>query len=715
MLVYYLANMNNHFVEEDLNFYSKFNFNYDSQKKSLNIILNKHYLINYWGSNITSVTTIAGENGVGKTSILEMIKNRFNYGLNHTDYCILIYQINNVFKIYYGNKNLEDKTNIKINNKSLDLNNNSKIFSQNNFEFEGSKFEIYVMNHSEIESQSDLTDLVINSRIGNNHALIYHTNHWNYSKYHRDFREDIKTKGLDYYDFSIANRIDDIIHNENKYVPPIADVDDIYRINKDDRFPIDYLYKLKEQEISSTLNYLSTRENRTSLSKYFTIPEEIYIYPDFMNSDKRGFFMFPSMNIENNKFLLRFENHNNNFVIETPIYQWIFSSIDKRITLKHSLILTIIERFFYDLDVMTIGSIKNKINKITPLVPESYDELPNILEIYESKIIDIISETTEDKLVNSNTKNKLQKNISGLCSSYREFLKYILNIFSKENYLIATVLENVTVYFKEETTTLKSYEIEIPKINLDDKGMSFALEFFDRYSKIKSINKPFYFVWRNLSSGEYHLLNLLAFLDDAISKTHHQEVIVLFDEVELSLHPTWQKGFVKLIIDVLNTKAKKLSKKIQIIITTHSPFLLSDMPAGAILLLEKTVDHKSKIKYKLDSEFSTLGANIHELYSSSFFLKDGLIGDYSKDKINEVAELLINYLPDKGDGLNWRELRIFINQVAEPRIKARLIELYEQKKKLSMPIDEEIQSLKGQINILTNRLNDLESNKGENR
>lgn len=83
----------------------------------------------------------------------------------------------------------------------------------------------------------------------------------------------------------------------------------------------------------------------------------------------------------------------------------------------------------------------------------------------------------------------------------------------------------------------------------------------------------------------------------------------------------------------------EVKPKLQIIITTHDPLTLSDLPINNVVFLYKdegfcrimSNDDQNKIQ-------KTFGANITDLLAHSFFVEDGLIGDFSKSKIKEVIE-----------------------------------------------------------------------------
>ena len=149
-----------------------------------------------------------------------------------------------------------------------------------------------------------------------------------------------------------------------------------------------------------------------------------------------------------------------------------------------------------------------------------------------------------------------------------------------------------------------------------------------------------------LSSGErqiaytlgnvlYHLINLNSTLHDvSIEKEHlsflkYHHVCMLMDEVELYYHPDLQRKFVKLLLDSITSMPLDNIYNINITLVTHSPFVLSDIPQSNILCLQKG-ESESR-------QGQTFGANIVDLLNESFFLQ-GTIGDIAQSCINEVVE-----------------------------------------------------------------------------
>ncbi|MPN30242.1 hypothetical protein SDC9_177705 [bioreactor metagenome] len=143
--------------------------------------------------------------------------------------------------------------------------------------------------------------------------------------------------------------------------------------------------------------------------------------------------------------------------------------------------------------------------------------------------------------------------------------------------------------------------------------------------------------------------------------------------------------------------------------TSNSPFIASDLPLSNIIFLKKE-KHQSIVVDGLDEKRQTFGANIHTLLSDAFFIKDGLIGDYAKHKINGLIDILINYSPDKIQ--RDKELIIkLIDLVGEPIIKSKLLSMLNDKIALnSLNIDEKISNLQRQIDELNRgRKNDISS------
>lgn len=66
---------------------------------------------------------------------------------------------------------------------------------------------------------------------------------------------------------------------------------------------------------------------------------------------------------------------------------------------------------------------------------------------------------------------------------------------------------------------------------------------------------------------------------DALKKTPG---VVVIDELDLSLHPTWQKRIVRIL--------KELFPKVQFICATHSPFIIQSLEPGELIVLDQVLE-----------------------------------------------------------------------------------------------------------------------------
>ncbi len=122
-----------------------------------------------------------------------------------------------------------------------------------------------------------------------------------------------------------------------------------------------------------------------------------------------------------------------------------------------------------------------------------------------------------------------------------------------------------------------------------------------------------------LSSGE---LSLFLRIFDLYDYVEH-ESIILIDEPETHLHPKWIKGYVKILNELLG------KKRCHVIIATHSPLIVSDVPKNSIVALKNFGGFIEQIKIRE----RTLGLNYDEILSEVFDLDDdkgNMIHEYAK-------------------------------------------------------------------------------------
>ncbi|MDQ7084938.1 MAG: AAA family ATPase, partial [Sulfurovum sp.] len=238
-------------------------------------------------------------------------------------------------------------------------------------------------------------------------------------------------------------------------------------------------------------------------------------------------------------------------------------------------------------------------------------------------------------------------------------------------------------------------QIEISTLNkkakllyLDYKEL-FKFDFIDE----KSRN------YNNLSHGERTLFGQFLKIYIIIEK-YKEAHIFLLDEPDLTLHPDWQKKYINELFNLL----KQIEVNSHFLLTTHSPFIISDLPKENVIFLdtykkdEESNQKEGNCKVLKDGiKKQTFGANIHTLLSDGFFMDDGLMGEFAKNKINDVYDFISN--PNSKMNLTQIKAKEVIKIIGEPILKKELQYLYDEKFETS-EIDKKIREYQAEIERL---------------
>lgn len=180
-----------------------------------------------------------------------------------------------------------------------------------------------------------------------------------------------------------------------------------------------------------------------------------------------------------------------------------------------------------------------------------------------------------------------------------------------------------------------------------------------------------------LSSGErqqiytistvlYHLRNLNSIQDQTRTRYHHVNLIL--DEIELYFHPDLQRNFVYELLYAIYALRLDSIYSINIMLITHSPFILSDIPKENTLFLKKG---------EMDTKINeTFGANIADLLKEGFFLDKGFLGEFAAKKINDVICSIQNGPINSQE--EYKKYLSFITLVGEPLIKDKLLNMLDE-------------------------------------
>lgn len=217
--------------------------------------------------------------------------------------------------------------------------------------------------------------------------------------------------------------------------------------------------------------------------------------------------------------------------------------------------------------------------------------------------------------------------------------------------------------------------------NIEKFSNSIIVDFNDNFKRLvegkyEVFNTPSLIShdWSRLSSGMKAYLNLFSQLYYVAEQTEDssKSLLICIDEGDLYLHPEWQKNFLNDLIWFVSTVFE--SKKIQLILTSHSPFLISDLPKESVILIDDDSNPTRQL-----NEASSFGANIHQLFTNQFFLKGGSIGQFAKDKITTLLKE-IKTIGDDDIEIYQRK----IEMIGEPVLRFRLEdELKQRLKELS--------------------------------
>jgi predicted ATPase len=652
---------------QGINFSAEFNIVFDKQTNVLSVTKRQNYIPSFFGEKISNISVIVGENGTGKSSILNIGQATFYLGRNKDNYFL-------------------------------------------------------VCTSEELSSKIQLSqDCPINIA---KHHLLKHENFLiiQYSNFIDSFIEDTSghfipiTCLIDLSTNKLARQFVDFTYTD------IQDTS-IYSNSN----PIFKHVHMHISEINEQMNFLLKKENRDFFK--FNTPEKLIL----------------SFNLNYELKLLEKAAYGENpWYSETnTVYENILNTF-LNYHLNESCYHTLIEdgwkNVYYDLKISNkeyalfvlrwsifLSSIRAFSNPYNELI--KFEEWFNLIPSWEKAPIEnwfvtFFENTFINHISNEGRKPVIvwAKNALLFISQFESFLQNDSIKFNLNKKLFESGIES------------KSYgnnvEIEIDIERVENKSLIFDLIVTEYQNKISSIfwsreNFPFLtFSWRGVSSGEIAMLRLFSrfntlretirarkeIASNFYTKSQITHLLFLIDEGEIGLHPTWQQQFLSKLIENIPPMFEGLGvKSIQLILTTHSPFILSDVPNNHVIFLEKDNDGNCVVnKNPLQDKKMTFGANIHSLLSDGFFMKEGLMGDFAKKKINELIDDLI----EKGSLLSDErksEIRSIIPLIGEPIIRKKIMDLYNEQ--INLSVDDRIKALEKDIEKLKAIKNDSNKKK----
>ncbi len=163
-------------------------------------------------------------------------------------------------------------------------------------------------------------------------------------------------------------------------------------------------------------------------------------------------------------------------------------------------------------------------------------------------------------------------------------------------YVNSALMKFLSIFLKEKFTEVRLAEARVKS------GYK-----YDNF-RIQIKKEDLWVNLRNLSSGEKSLIFLVSDIARRLSISNNYKSnslegfgIVLVDEIELHLHPAWQRNILSSI--------SKVFPNIQFVVTTHSPLVLSTLDEKAIY----TIDNNSYFTTSIDPKGRDINAILEEI------------------------------------------------------------------------------------------------------
>jgi len=136
-----------------------------------------------------------------------------------------------------------------------------------------------------------------------------------------------------------------------------------------------------------------------------------------------------------------------------------------------------------------------------------------------------------------------------------------------------------------------------------------------------------------------------------------EPAVLLIDEIDLHLHPQWQRGLIQSLSDIF--------PQTQFIVTTHSPFIIQSMENVNLYTLNRVGDH-TEVKHLGNKSY--IGWKIEEILSEVMGLDEKIHTDRYNELMTQFDEALDNDDYAKGKQAYDELMQILHPQSAERKL-----------------------------------------------
>ncbi|KXT65924.1 AAA family ATPase [Streptococcus sp. DD04] len=306
-------------------------------------------------------------------------------------------------------------------------------------------------------------------------------------------------------------------------------------------------------------------------------------------------------------------------------------------------------------------------------------------------LLDIVKELDQNEVKEED--NKLKDGTGKVRKEYVESIIAIVKIFKE-------IRENGSLIDNDSSSILLKYSNNNRRLfeDLNDRLLQYTKlkglmrdlcydlnKSFNNYALLKET--PDY----HMSTGEGNLIEIFSQLYSYLLKHEKsvEDIILLVDELETGMHLEWSRRLIKILIDNLSEILEDEGKgrKIQLIFTTHSPYMLSDIKLGNVIMIEKNQETGYSEGKVLQNTFAK---NIQEIMKEN--LIDNIYGDFALAKINSMIDRLNG--EEKQEGNEDEKLLREIHLISEPILRNKLLEMYDKKYYTSeFSIEKQLQKL----------------------
>lgn len=223
----------------------------------------------------------------------------------------------------------------------------------------------------------------------------------------------------------------------------------------------------------------------------------------------------------------------------------------------------------------------------------------------------------------------------------RDFLKGMERLYLDETVLLEHLLtlHHLTAkrWSNDEKNVLKSsrYIRNVPNVS----GGLMPMRIWNIQVKLEEPNVKT--TYDRISDGEHQLIQIIS----SLILFEHQQSLFILDEPESHFNPEWRIEFIELL-----NKYVKLDN-LELMVSTHSPFILSACKSDRVLHFEK--DESSKVTVN-SIGLETYGASFDSLLTSVFDL-DVLISKKPLAEIRAGLKAFDDALMDESETLKWLE------------------------------------------------------------